>query len=106
MKDEITIEVFNHLVSLAALELDETQAQYLRHELNQQLKAIHELEAVPLEQGLKINAHGVAFTPQTSPQLRTDDWIPFEDTTDILAQLPQSEDRYVVVPDIPHEKLD
>ena len=106
MEEEISIEVFNHLVSLAALELDETQAQYLRHELNQQLKAIHELEAVPLDQGLKINAHGVAFTPQTSPQLRTDDWIPFEDTQDILAQLPQSEDRYVVVPDIPHEKLD
>lgn len=106
MKDEITIEVFNHLVSLAALELDETQAQYLRHELNQQLKAIHELAAIPLDADLEISAHGVAYTKQSSPLLRKDDWIPFADTNEILAQFPQIEDRFVIVPDIPHEKLD
>jgi Asp-tRNA(Asn)/Glu-tRNA(Gln) amidotransferase C subunit len=34
MSEEITPEVFNHLVTLAALELDEKQAAYLRRELN------------------------------------------------------------------------
>ena len=33
----ITPEVFDHLVQLAALELDEKQAEYLRRELNSQL---------------------------------------------------------------------
>jgi aspartyl/glutamyl-tRNA(Asn/Gln) amidotransferase C subunit len=106
MKEEITIEVFNHLVGLAALELDEQQAQYLRRELNQQLKAIHELEAIPLDENLKINAHGVEYTPQSSPNLRSDEWILFADTQEILDQLPQRDERFVVVPDIPHEKLD
>jgi len=106
MEEEISIEVFNHLVSLAALKLDQQQAQYLRHELNQQLKAIHELEAIPLDPDLKISAHGVEYTKQTSPQLRKDVWIPFTDTQEILAQFPLGDDRYVIVPDIPHEKLD
>lgn len=106
MKEEISIEVFNHLVSLAALELDDRQAQYLRRELNLQLQAIHELEAIPLPEGLKINAHGVEYTSQTSPKLRSDEWIPYENVEAILAQVPQLRDRQVVVPDIPHEKLD
>jgi aspartyl/glutamyl-tRNA(Asn/Gln) amidotransferase C subunit len=106
MSDEITVEVFNHLVTLAALELDETQAVYLRRELNQQLKAINELAAIPLEDDLKISAHGVPYTMESSPQLRKDDWLPFENVEEILSQAPQADDHYIVVPDIPHEKLD
>ena len=106
MSDEITIEVFNHLVSLAALELDETQAVYLRHELNQQLKAINELAAIPLEDDLRISAHGVPYTSDSSPLLRKDEWLPFEDVDEILSQAPQADDHYIVVPDIPTEALD
>jgi len=104
--DEITVEVFNHLVTLAALELDESQAVYLRHELNQQLKAINELAAIPLEDDLRISAHGVSFTSESSPQLRKDDWLPFEGVNEILSQAPQTDSHFIVVPDIPHEKLD
>lgn len=106
MKEEISIEVFNHLVSLAALELDADQALYLRRELNLQLQAIHELEAIPLEENLPISAHGVPYQPAITPALRPDEWLPYADVADILSQVPELRDRYVVVPDIPHEKLD
>ena len=43
MSDEITPELFNHLVELAALELNPDLAEYLLRELNNQIKAIHEL---------------------------------------------------------------
>ena len=106
MKEEISIEVFNHLVSLAALELDADQSLYLRRELNLQLQAIHELEAIPLEDDLPISAHGVPYPPATTPALRPDEWIPYMDVAAILSQVPDLRDRFVVVPDIPHEKLD
>ncbi|MDO9088195.1 MAG: aspartyl/glutamyl-tRNA amidotransferase subunit C [Anaerolineaceae bacterium] len=106
MREEITIDIFNHLVTLAALELDEKQAVYLRRELNQQLKAIHELEAIPLDADLKITPHGVPYTIETSPVLRKDTWLPHPNPDDILAQAPQVDDHYIIVPDIPHEKLD
>jgi aspartyl/glutamyl-tRNA(Asn/Gln) amidotransferase C subunit len=106
MREEITIDIFNHLVSLAALELDEKQAVYLRRELNQQLKAIHELEAIPLDADLKITPHGIPYTLETSPDLREDTWLPHPNPDEILAQAPQVEDHYIIVPDIPHEKLD
>jgi aspartyl/glutamyl-tRNA(Asn/Gln) amidotransferase C subunit len=106
MDDEITVEVFNHLVTLAALELDQDQASYLRRELNRQLQSIHELAAIPLDEDLRISAHGVPYTKESSPQLRNDDWQPFANSAEILNQSPQLDDNYIVVPDIPHEKLD
>ena len=45
----ISPEVFDHLVQLAALELDEEQSEYLRRELNSQLSAVRELEAIQLD---------------------------------------------------------
>ena len=106
MSEEITPEIFNHLVTLAALELDEKQAAYLRRELNQQLKAIHELEAIPLEDELKITMHGITYNQSTSPALREDTWLPHPNPDEILSQAPQVDDHYIIVPDIPHEKLD
>jgi len=47
MSESISQQTFDHLVGLAALELDQEQAAYLLRELNHQLKAIHELEAIP-----------------------------------------------------------
>lgn len=106
MSEEITPEIFNHLVTLAALELDEKQAAYLRRELNQQLKAIHELEAIPLEDDLKITTHGITYNQSTSPALREDTWLPHPKPDEILSQAPHVDDHYIIVPDIPHEKLD
>ena len=38
MSDYIAPETFNHLVKLAELEMDAEEAEYLRGELNKQLK--------------------------------------------------------------------
>ena len=106
MSEEITIDIFNHLVTLAALELDEKQAVYLRRELNQQLKAIQELAAIPLDADLQATTHGITYNQASSPALREDTWQPHLNPEEILEQAPQVTDHYIVVPDIPHEKLD
>lgn len=106
MTDTITQEMFAHLVNLAALQLDAEEAEYLRQQLNNQLNAIHELEAIPLEENVPITSHGVPYTPATSPAPRKDTWMPYPNPEDILAQAPQAEDGYIIVPDIPHTDLE
>jgi len=106
MTELITRDVFDHLVSLAALELDESEAEYLRSQLNNQLQAIHELEAIPLEGGLETTSHGVPYPPEIRPGLRADTWEPYPDPGEILSQAPRLEDGYIVVPDIPHTDLE
>ncbi len=105
MSDQITPEIFEHIVDLAALELDEKQAEYLRRQLNNQLKAIRELEAVPLDASVPVNLHGVPFAAAESALPRADEWHPSADVKDILSQAPELEDGYIVVPDIPHTTL-
>jgi aspartyl-tRNA(Asn)/glutamyl-tRNA(Gln) amidotransferase subunit C len=105
MTDEITPDIFDHLVHLAALELDPEEAEYLRRELNSQLKAIHELESIPLDLDTKITSHGVPYTGEITPPVRTDEWLPFEDFEEIVKQAPESEEGYIIVPDIPHTEL-
>jgi len=102
----ITPEVFEHIVQLAALELSPQEAEYLRRQLNYQLKAIGELEAIPLDSGTPITSHGVPYTSQTSPELREDRWSPHPEPGEIIAQAPQQEDGYFRVPDIPHTELE
>jgi aspartyl-tRNA(Asn)/glutamyl-tRNA(Gln) amidotransferase subunit C len=106
MTDEITPESFEHLVDLAAFAFDPEEAEYLRKELNSQLKAIQQLAAVPLESDVPLAMHGISYSSKTKPPLREDFWEPFENPDDILAQAPQVEDRYIIVPDIPHTELD
>jgi len=106
MTDEITSETFEHLVELAAFAFDPEEAEYLRRELNSQLKAIHYLEAVPMEEEIPITLHGVTYSRETQPALRVDVWEPCENPDEILDQAPQVEDRYIIVPDIPHTELD
>jgi aspartyl-tRNA(Asn)/glutamyl-tRNA(Gln) amidotransferase subunit C len=106
MSDKITKEIFDHMVQLAALELDEKEAEYLRRELNNQLKAIDELEAIPIDPETPIASHGVPYTAAISAEARDDEWIPWPDPEAILAQAPESEERFFVVPDIPHEDLE
>lgn len=106
MNDPISPEVFAHLVDLAALQLDPEEAEYLRQQLNNQLKAIHELEAIPLEEDVPMTSHGVPYTAAISPSPREDVWYPYPNPEDIVGQAPDAEDGYIVVPDIPHTNLE
>lgn len=106
MSDPISRQTFDHLVGLAALELDEEQAAYLLRELNNQLKAIQELEAIPLDDATPITSHGVPYTAQISPPPREDEWRPHPAPDEIIVQAPESEGGYIVVPDIPHTTLE
>jgi aspartyl-tRNA(Asn)/glutamyl-tRNA(Gln) amidotransferase subunit C len=106
MTDEITPELFEHLVELAAFAFNPEEAEYLRRELNNQLKAIHQLEAVPLDDSVPLASHGVSYPTQSRPDLREDIWEPCDNPEEILEQAPQVEDGYIVVPDIPHTRLD
>ena len=105
MSDEITPELFNHLVELAALELSNAEGEYLRRELNNQLKAIHELEAIPIDPSTPVASHGVPYTSATSPSIREDVVIPCPNQENLLKAAPETEDGYIVVPDIPHQNL-
>lgn len=105
MSEQITQEIFDHLVVLAALELNPDQADYLRQQLNNQLKAIHELEAIPLDENVPISLHGVPYDEPGSAKPREDVWRKCPDVQAILDQAPQIEERYIVVPDIPHIEL-
>lgn len=104
--DEISPQLFEHLLQLAALEFSPQEGEYLRRELNRQLHAIHELEAIPLTDDLSITSHGVPFIPEISPPLREDSWDACPFPEEIISQAPEVEDGYVVVPDIPHTELD
>jgi aspartyl-tRNA(Asn)/glutamyl-tRNA(Gln) amidotransferase subunit C len=106
MRDEITPELFTKLVDLAAFAFDPVEAEYLRKELNNQLKAIHQLETAQLVPDIPHAFHGVTYTPESSPPLRADAWTPCENPEEILAQAPQVDEGYLVVPDIPHTELD
>lgn len=105
-KEEITPEVFEHLVNLAALALDKNEAEYLRRELNNQLAAIKELEAISIGHDVPPASHGVPYPPDRKPGLRNDDWLACAAPEDITSQAPQFEDGYIIVPDIPHTTLE
>lgn len=105
MTESITSELFNHLVGLAALELAPDEAEYLRDQLNKQLKSIEELLAIPIPEGIPAAAHGVAYTPLTSPPIRADEWQPELQPEAILAQAPEIDEGYIIVPEIPHTEL-
>jgi aspartyl-tRNA(Asn)/glutamyl-tRNA(Gln) amidotransferase subunit C len=105
MADEISRDVFDKMVELAALELSPEEADYLHQQLNNQLTAVAELAAIPLDKDTQTASHGVPYTPENSPQVREDKHDPYQNPEEILAQAPDSEDGYFVVPDIPHEDL-
>jgi aspartyl/glutamyl-tRNA(Asn/Gln) amidotransferase C subunit len=106
MAELITAEIFNHLVQLAALEMRVEETEYLRSELNHQLTSIHELEAIPLDVDTAVSSHGITYAPDIMSKPRPDDWVPYINSDDIITQAPESEDNYIVVPDIPHEELE
>jgi aspartyl-tRNA(Asn)/glutamyl-tRNA(Gln) amidotransferase subunit C len=105
MQDEITPELFAYLVELAALELTPEEADYLRRQLNNQLKAIHELERIDVPDDVPPAAHGVVFSGPIRPALRQDTPRPSSAAEAILRQAPETEAGYFVVPEIPHTEL-
>lgn len=106
MSDQITPELFAHLVELAALELTADEAEYLRGELNKQLKSIDELAAIPIPEGTPPAAHGVPFPPALRQPLRPDASVQAPEAEAIKAGAPQTSDGYFVVPEIPHQDLE
>jgi aspartyl-tRNA(Asn)/glutamyl-tRNA(Gln) amidotransferase subunit C len=106
MSDAISEDTFKHLVDLAALELSPEESRYLLQQMNNQIKAIHELEQIPLDKDIPPARHGVPFPVSICPVPREDqvDVYPYVDK--LLEQVPESEDRYIIVPDIPHTELE
>ena len=97
LPEKITREMFDNLVSLAALELNEEESEYLRTELNHQLAAVKELSEIPIDEDVQPSLHGIEC--QGNPP-RPDQWQPFPDPDAILALAPEREGRYFVVPEI------
>jgi aspartyl/glutamyl-tRNA(Asn/Gln) amidotransferase C subunit len=106
LMEEIDVEVFTHLMELAALELKPEEAEYLRRELNNQLRSIKELQAIPLDKDTLVATHGVPYSPDISPPVREDEWVPEPKPEAILGQAPQVDDGYIIVPEIQHTELE
>ena len=106
MPDQISPELFARLAELAALELDPAESEYLRAQLNDQLKAIAELERIDVPDDVPPAAHGVPNSSEIRPPLRTDQAAVDPVLAErILRQAPEAEEGYFVVPDIQHTQL-
>ncbi|MCC7361451.1 MAG: hypothetical protein IT317_18335 [Anaerolineales bacterium] len=106
MDDEITPEVFAHLVRLAALELGPEEGEYLRKQLNGQLKAVRELEGIAVAADVPPAAHGVPYPAEIRQGLRADvARVDAALAARIVAQAPESDEGYFVVPEIRHTEL-
>lgn len=106
MPGDISKELFDHLVELAALELKPEEAEYLHKELNKQLKVIEELAVIPLDESTPLASHGVPYGADIRPPLRPDQSSPAGISREILEQTPETEAGYILVPEIPHEALE
>lgn len=104
--EHISPQLFEKLVDLAAIALDPSESEYLRSELNNQLTAINELMAINLDESLEPALHGVPFMETDRQSLREDILSAYRNPGSIVAQAPKSEDKYIVVPDIPHSELE
>ena len=105
MPDEITPEVFAHLLQLAALELDAEENEYLRKEMNNQLRAMKELGAIKVESSLPLEPHGIPYPEANSPKRRMDNWLAYPSPEKLLSQAPEVDEGYIIVPEIPHKDL-
>ena len=106
MEERIPRTTFDHLVKLAELELSPSDADYLHRELNNQLSAIEQLQAIPLDDDIPVSLHGVNYNQAESQPPREDIWQPFEDVQLILCQVPELVDDQIVVPETPHKTLE
>lgn len=106
MTEAITPEIFYKLVGLASLDVGEEEGEYLRRELNNQLSSVAELEAIPLDENVKVSSHGVEYLKENTPGMRKDEVSSTKDPGKIVEGAPESEDGYFVVPNIPLEGLE
>jgi len=104
--EAISQDVFDHLVALAQFELSVEEAEYLRRELNGQMASIRQLGAIEVDEDVPIASHGVPYQDDVRPGIREDEIKPSGLADAILDGAPEQEDRYIVVPDIPHEELE
>lgn len=105
MTENITPEIFQKLVKLAALEVSQEEGEYLRQELNNQMVSIEVLESIPIDAETEPADHGVPYQEFNSPLPREDHARQDPHREDILGQAPELEDGYIVVPDISQEEL-
>lgn len=103
--EPITPELFEYLAELAAIELSPDEAEYLRRELNQQLKAVEELERIDIPDDIPPAARGVPYPAENRAALRADHPVASDLAAALLAGGPDSEDGYFIVPEIPHQDL-
>jgi aspartyl-tRNA(Asn)/glutamyl-tRNA(Gln) amidotransferase subunit C len=55
---------------------------------------------------LSIQPHGIPYSAASSPEIRSDEWRPFPSPEKLLAQAPEIDEGYIVVPEIPHKDLE
>ncbi len=106
MTERISREDFQKLADLASLELPEGEAEYLRQELNNQMISIEVLESIPIDAETGSAAHGLPYSELNSPPPRPDETWQDPHRDEILAQAPELEEGYIVVPDIALEELE
>lgn len=105
MEEEITKSMFEILARTGALALSEDESERLRCEMNRQMRIIHRLEAIPLDDNLDPVIHGNPYPKDIRCGLRQDIPVPFDNASGILAQVPHTIDGYIVSPDVPHQKI-
>lgn len=105
-QEEISPQLFEHLVRLASLQLEASEAEYLRQELNHQLQSIRELISIQIPPGVEMTIHGIPYPPGRPDELREDIPVPFEEVRELLNQAPDLVSDQFSVPDVPHTTLE
>ncbi len=105
-QEDISPQLFEHLVRLASLQLEASEAEYLRSELNRQLQSIRELTSIQIPSGMEMTVHGIPFPAGRPDDLRDDIPMPFDQVRELLSQAPDLVNDQFAVPDVPHTTLE
>jgi aspartyl/glutamyl-tRNA(Asn/Gln) amidotransferase C subunit len=103
--DAISKEMLNEFIQVAEIKLTDEEKASILATMNDQLKVIHELAAIPVEPGMPPVIHGNPFPVEIQAPLREDVWIPFDHPEEIVNLAPRHRDGYIVSPDVPHQTL-
>ena len=106
MAEAVSRTLFQELAKTGALDLPPEESELLRAGLNEQLEVVRQLESIPLDETLPPVVHGNPYPPEIRCELREDEWRPFADPAEIIAQAPLSREGYIVSPDVVHIKLE
>lgn len=105
-QEEISPQLFDHLVRLASLQLESSEADYLRSELNHQLQSIRELVSIHIPPAVEMTIHGIPYPPGQPDELREDIPALFDEVRELLNQAPDLVEDQFAVPDVPHTTLE